>query len=114
MYICYTKRRRGVFPGQIKSKKMSALNLTEKEIEFLKAFAASDFYEDGLDSIVWDYSVNDELTYKGKTRSGVVSSLSQKGIINVSTKQDTGDRFGTYNLTDFAKSQREILNILGE
>lgn len=83
-------------------------NLTVKEIEFLKAMQASDFYEDGIDSILWDYSVNDLLPYSGKTRSGVVSSLAQKNIIWV-TKKEKGDIAGTYCLSPEAKTNPEIL-----
>lgn len=91
---------------------MATFNLTEKEIQFLTAFGQSDFYEDGLDSILWDYSVNDELQYSGKTVSGVVSSLSQKGILQVCTKEDTGDRFGVYYLTEKAKEDKFIAELV--
>lgn len=85
-------------------------SFTEKEIEFLNKMRESDYYENGIDSILWDFSVNDELSYKGKTRSGVVSSLAQKGIISVYRKEK-GDNAGTYALTDEAKNNPEILAI---
>ena len=91
---------------------MENLNLTEKEIQFLTAFGQSDFYEEGLDSVVWDYSVNDELPYSGKTVSGVVSSLSQKGILQVCTKQETGDMYGVYYLTEKAKEDKYIAELV--
>jgi len=76
----------------------SAMTLTEIEKEFFLAFTKSDFFENGLNSIVWDYSVNDLLSYKGKTRSGVISSLSQKNLVVVYQKEK-GDIAGTYSLT---------------
>lgn len=86
-------------------------NLTEKEIIFLKTMSESDFWENDIDSIVWDYSVNDFLPYKGKTRSGVISSLEQKGVINV-TKKEKGDIAGTYHLTDEAKINEQVISIV--
>ena len=76
---------------------------TVKELLFLHTMTMSDFYENGINSIVWDYSVNDFLPYDGKTRSGVISSLAQKNIIDV-YKKGRGDIAGTYSLTEHAKS----------
>ena len=58
-------------------------NLTDLEIQALKAITYSDFYEQGRDSIVWDFSAYDNCSFTGKTRSGVFSSLVQKGIIHI-------------------------------
>jgi len=59
------------------------MELTALELQRLKSITHSDFYENGRDSIVWDFSVYDNCPFTGKTRSGVFSSLVQKGIINV-------------------------------
>jgi hypothetical protein len=88
----------------------TSLNLTDKELIFLKTMTQSDFYENGIDSILWDYSVNDDLPYSGKIRSGVISSLTQKGILGV-TKKEKGDIAGMYYLTDEAKLNTEIIAI---
>lgn len=85
--------------------------LTEKEVTFLKTMSQSDFWENGIDSILWDYSVNEWLPYTGKVRSGVVSSLAQKGIIIV-TKKEKGDIARTYSLTEEAKADIVILEII--
>lgn len=66
---------------------MEATNLTELEIIALKCITGSDFYENGRKSITWDFSVFDICPIKGKTRSGVFSSLSQKGLINITEKE---------------------------
>jgi hypothetical protein len=58
-------------------------NLTDLELQALKAITYSDFYENGRDSILWDYSVYDCCEFSGKTRSGVFSSLVQKGLIHI-------------------------------
>lgn len=86
-------------------------NLTEKEIIFLKTMSESDFWENDIDSIVWDYSVNEFLPYEGKIRSGVISSLEKKGVINV-TKKEKGDIAGTYHLTDEAKINEQVISIV--
>lgn len=83
---------------------------TAKELQFLHTMTQSDFYEIGVDSVLWDYSVNDLLPYSGKTRSGVISSLAQKDII-VATKKEKGDIAGTYHLTEYAKSLSIIQSI---
>jgi len=66
---------------------METTNLTELEIIGLKSITHSDFYENGRDSITWDFSVFDSCPLKGKTRSGVFSSLSQKGLVNITEKE---------------------------
>lgn len=93
-----------------KSNETLGQNLTEKEIIFLEEFGKSDFY-DGLDSSPWDYSINDNLPYTGKVRSGVISSLEQKGIILV-VKKDKGDPAGFYTLTDEALEDTIITNLV--
>lgn len=85
--------------------------LTEKELEFLRVFQTSDFY-DGIDHPIWDYSVNENLSFSGKTRSGVLSSLQQKGIINV-TKKEKGDIAGVYQITNEAQNTPFIQEIFG-
>jgi predicted transcriptional regulator len=61
--------------------------LTNLELQALKSITYSDFYENGRDSILWDYSVYDCCPFTGKTRSGVFSSLVQKGLIYVQEKE---------------------------
>lgn len=75
---------------------------TKMELQFIQMFFMSDFCEDEEDSVVWDYSVNDYLPYKGRIRSGVISSLEQKDIIRVQ-KKDKGDIAGTYSFTPNGK-----------
>jgi hypothetical protein len=66
---------------------MVKINLTDLELQALKAITQSDFYENERESIVWDYSVYDICEFKGKTRSGVFSSLVQKGLIQIQEGQ---------------------------
>jgi len=65
---------------------MSTINITELEMIGLKSITQSDFYENGRRSCPWDFSVFDACPLKGKTRSGVFSSLSQKGLIKIYEK----------------------------
>ena len=74
------------------------VTLTEKELEVLKGITTSDFYE-YENAAVWDYSVLDFLSFSGKTRSGVISSLEQKGLLNV-TKKEKGDIAGVFQMTE--------------
>jgi hypothetical protein len=106
-------------------------NLTDLEIQALKAITHSDYY-DGRDSIVWDWSAYDCCSFTGKTRSGVFSSLSQKGIINVSEaekkfiKDEKGNKilnrywsndglnFGTISITEEGYSLLDSKNMINE
>ena len=64
---------------------MDELNctITELEIEALKAITHSDFYENGRESVLWDYSVYDACSIPSRSRGGVFASLSTKGIITI-------------------------------
>ena len=109
---------------------MANSNLTPNEIEVLKTITYSDFYENGRDSIVWDFSVLDYLDMTPRTRSGVFSSLEQKGYINVTHKEkkfikdEKGNRkinpyyspneFGTYQITTEGYKVLDQLNLIDE
>ena len=108
------------------------MELTTLELQGLKAITHSDFYERGRDSIAWDFSVYDCCPFTGKTRSGVFSSLVQKGIINVSEGEKKfikkpdgtkvlnkywsrdGINFGTINITEAGYSLLDSLNLIDE
>ncbi len=60
---------------------------TKNELTVLETFTHSDFYENGRNSVLWDFSVLDILDMKARTRSGVFSSLQQKGFIEVTEKE---------------------------
>ena len=60
---------------------LTNMHLTVLELQGLQTITHSDYYERGRDSIVWDFSVYDICPFRGKTRSGVFSSLVQKGLI---------------------------------
>ena len=106
--------------------------LTPLEITALKSITHSDFYERGRDSTVWDYSVYDFCPLKGKTRSGVFSSLSQKGFVCITEKEkqfytnaegvktrnpyyDKDDlNFGTLSITESGYAALDKLGIIDE
>ena len=70
------------------------MELTQLELTGLKAITCSDYYEAGRESCVWDWSAYDCCPFSGKTRSGVFSSLSQKGLVIISEPEK---RFHTIN-----------------
>lgn len=59
------------------------IHLTELELQALKAITHSDFYENGRESILWDFSVYDACSIPKHSRGGVFASLSTKGLINI-------------------------------
>jgi hypothetical protein len=113
---------------------METTNLTELEIIGLKSITGSDFYEQGRGSITWDFSVFDICPLKGKTRSGVFSSLSQKGLISITekekpyTKDENGNKirnpyyqrgdndcnFGTIRITELGYEVLDSKNLINE
>jgi hypothetical protein len=78
------------------------LNLTEKEIEVIIKITESDFYEYD-NAPVWSFSVYDFLTFKGKVRSGVISSLVQKGLIFADDHKDKRDNCVGFTKDGFIK-----------
>ena len=60
---------------------------TTLELQFIQAITDADFYENGRDSICWDFSVYDCCPFNGKKRSGVISSLVQKGFLAINEKE---------------------------
>jgi len=105
--------------------------LTPLEITALKSITQSDFYENGRNSVLWDYSVYDFCPLKGKTRSGVFSSLSQKGFVIVTEKSkrynidangnrtknpyyDSSCNFGTICITPSGYAALDNLNLINE
>lgn len=108
------------------------MDITKLELEGLKTITHSDFYERGRDSITWDFSVYDICSLKGKTRSGVFSSLSQKGLIAITEKEKPyhtnsegvktrnpyyrkGDiNFGTIRITELGYSKLDELGLIDE
>ena len=65
----------------------NTITLTDLELQALRAITESDFYDNGRDSVPWDFSVYECCPFKGKKRSGVFSSLVQKGLIRVQEKE---------------------------
>lgn len=112
--------------------KTSTLTITPLEIQALQSITYSDFYEAGRDSITWDYSVYDCCPFAGKTRSGVFSSLSQKGLIQIIEgekkfiKDEAGNKirnrfwsrdglnFGTIRITSAGYAALDLLNLINE
>jgi hypothetical protein len=107
-------------------------NLTDLELQGLKAITHSDFYENGRESILWDYSVYDCCPFTGKTRSGVFSSLVQKGLIHITEAEkkfitdENGNKilnkywsrdglnFGTIYITKGGYELLDSLNLIDE
>lgn len=110
----------------------STTNLTELEIKALKSITWSDFYENGRESVLWDYSVYDVCDIPKTSRGGVFASLSSKGIINIyegekkfiiaedGTKtlnkywSRDGLNFGTMNITTAGYALLDSLNLIDE
>ena len=67
--------------------KMEKVKLTELEEEMLRAIPEECFYQEGFESVLWTNCFLDGLKMDNKVARGVLSSLKQKGVLNV---QGTG------------------------
>ena len=65
----------------------ATINLTEKEKTVLKAVVESDFNDFPYTNPVWMEIVSDD-TFKGKTFSGICTSLHEKGLIRTYLTND--------------------------
>jgi hypothetical protein len=111
---------------------MNTINITELEMIGLKSITQSDFYENGRRSCPWDFAVFDACPLKGKTRSGVFSSLSQKGLIKIYEKMspyiinENGEKvrnpyyergepnFGSMEITELGYTALDELGLIDE
>jgi hypothetical protein len=111
---------------------ISTTTITPLELDALKAITYSDFYENGRDSVPWDYSVYDACDIPSRSRGGVFASLSTKGIINIyegekkfiiaadGTKtrnkwwSTDGLNFGTMHITKEGYALLDSLNLIDE
>jgi hypothetical protein len=106
------------------------MEITKLELQGLQTITQSDFYEMGRESIVWDFSVYDICSLKGKTRSGVFGSLAKKELIVVTEKNkqfyidkdgvkrrnpyyDKND-FGTIYITELGYSKLDEMGLIDE
>lgn len=80
------------------------MNLTELEKILMSAIPKDQFYESGLDSIIWTDCFIDYCGVPSKQARGVLVSLDKKGLIYVS-----GGKEGTINLTE--KGKEYITNL---
>ena len=105
--------------------------MTELELVGLKTITKSDFYENGRESVAWDFSVYDISPLKGRVRSGVYSSLSQKGIVKVTLPEkkfitdengnkklnrsyQRGQNHGTIRITELGYSVLDSMKLIDE
>ena len=83
------------------------VKLTEMELQTLEDITNDDFYEDGLNSIIWvDTFLEYGTSIEPKKVRGVLSSLIQKDIIN----GICSGRDATISFTDYGK---EVMKELG-
>lgn len=84
----------------------SPLDLTEKQIFFLDNMRKDEFYECGLDSALWIDVLTDTLSRLGMnpmTTGAMVSTLREKGIINVGETQREKKHIKFFKLTELGK-----------
>ena len=113
---------------------MENTKLTPLELQALHTITHSDFYENGRQSIVWDFSVYEICSIAKRSRAGVYSSLVQKGIIAITDKErpyttdaegnkikniyydrrDSECNFGTIRITESGYELLDTLELINE
>ena len=78
----------------------SSVELTELEQNMMKSIPADDFFEHGLDSVIWLDCFIDGLDMDSKIARGVLASLIKKGLIVVDIYKENGKNQSTMALTD--------------
>lgn len=84
----------------------SPLDLTEKQVFFLDNMRKDDFYENGLDSVLWIDILTDTLSSLGMnpmTTGAMVTTLREKGLISVGKSQREKKNIKAFNLTEIGK-----------
>jgi hypothetical protein len=108
------------------------ITLTELELEALKTITYSDFYENGRESILWDYSVYEICDIPASKRGGVYGSLEKKGLVQIQQPErkylvdENGNKtlnkwwsrdgmnFGTILITPLGYETLDNLNLIDE
>lgn len=89
--------------------------LTEKQIDFIKHLPDTCFWENGLDSMPWVDVLCDEIggQFAGKpmTVGAMVSTLREKGVINVGESRVNNRKSKFLALTDLGKEVAKEIGI---
>ena len=109
---------------------MAIQSLTKLELKAIQSITDSDFYENGRDSIPWDWSVYDACSIPKRSRGGVFASLSQKEIVHIQEGEkkfilnDEGvkirnkwwspDAYGTMYITETGYALLDQLQLIDE
>ena len=59
------------------------ITLTAKQVDFLKHLPQTNFWEDGLESILWCDCIADEIGWNPMSVGAMISTLREKGLVDV-------------------------------
>lgn len=83
------------------------IELTEMELTTLNDITKDDFYEEGLDSVLWaDVFIDYTSSIPNKQVRGVLSSLIKKGVINPIER-------GRDGVIEFTEKGKQLMKELG-
>lgn len=87
---------------------MAKMDLTAKQVTFLQNLTKDDFWESGLDSVIWVDIYCDTLEGAGimgrMTAGAMVTTLREKGVIWVGHKTEKKSSPAFFELTELGKS----------
>lgn len=86
------------------------MNITEKELEVLKGIDDNEF-GDGLSDAIWTASLSDDVDMDKKSFSGVVSSLTKKGLVGGELVERVGSEATIYMTQEGIDAYIEIIGI---
>lgn len=114
-HICSTLPKEKRPRRQVAHRSASGETLTSKQVDFLRRLPKSDFWEKGIDSILWVDCLADtiggQFDNKPMTIGAMVSTLNEKGVIEVTTARVQGKKARSFVLTEKGKVIAKELGI---
>lgn len=85
----------------------NGVTLTAKQVDFIKHLPDTNFWEDGLDSVIWTDILADEIggQFEGKpmTVGAMISTICEKGLAQRGKDKVNGKKATSMALTDLGK-----------
>lgn len=79
------------------------ITLTSKQVAFMNQMPNDEFWENGLDSVLYNDIFTDNLEYGKIVAGAIISTLKEKDIISVAVDTVNGKKTKCFSLTDFGK-----------
>lgn len=91
----------------------NGVTLTKKQVQFIKLMPSDDFYENGLESILWVDVFVDTISgeFNPMSAGAMVSTLKEKGLITVEKQRVNGKNSKCMTFTDLGQQIAKELGL---